>query len=418
MDYQSPRGTQDILPEDQLYWRYVQDKAASVAERYGYQRIDTPTFEDSRLFIRTVGEETDIVSKEMYTFADRGGSELTLRPEGTAPVCRAYLEHGMGSRPKPVKLFYLASIFRYDRPQAGRYREHHQFGFEVIGETDAAADAEVIDMAWRFYQELGLTTVPVQLNSIGCPQCRPAYISALEAYYAEQINTQCSDCRVRYAKNPLRLLDCKKPDCSAAAAGAPHSVDFLCPECSTHFGKLTALLLATDIPFEINNCLVRGLDYYRRTVFEIQPREEGAQATIGGGGRYDGLIEQLGGEPTPAIGFATGIERIILNLKRQNVTVKALPSPRFFVAWLGESAAATAFSLSADLRRNGIPLVQSLGNRSLKAQLRQASSTGARYAIIIGESELESRTVVLRDMATSEQRSLPLTNLAAALEDL
>ena len=360
MDYQAPRGTQDILPEDQAYWRYVEDKAAAVAARYGYARIDTPTFEDARLFTRTVGDDTDIVTKEMYTFADRGGSDLTLRPEGTAPVCRAYIEHGMASRTRPVKLYYLASIFRYDRPQAGRYREHHQFGFELFGEADAAADAEVIDMAWQFYRELGLTTLPVQLNSIGCPECRAAYLAALKDYYAGCVDTQCAECRARYHKNPLRLLDCKKPDCRAAAARAPHAADYLCPDCKVHFDKLTALLGAIAIPFEVNHCLVRGLDYYSRTVFEIQPREEGAQNTIGGGGRYDGLIDQLGGEKTPAVGFASGIERIILNLKRQNMAVPATAAPRFFVACLGETAALAAFKLTAELRRARIFAVQSL----------------------------------------------------------
>ncbi len=418
MDYQAPRGTQDILPEEQAYWRYVEDKAAAIASRYGYARIDTPTFEDAKLFTRTVGEETDIVSKEMYTFADRGGSDLTLRPEGTAPVCRAYIEHGMASRTKPVKLYYLASIFRYDRPQAGRYREHHQFGFELFGEADAAADAEVIDMAWGFYRELGLTALPVQLNSIGCPECRPTYLAALRDYYSTCIDSQCADCRTRYHKNPLRLLDCKKPDCRAAATKAPHAVDFLCPECKAHFDKLTALLDAIRVPFEINNCLVRGLDYYRRTVFEIQPQEEGAQSTIGGGGRYDGLIGQLGGEPTPAIGFATGIERIILNLKRQGVTVPPIEPPRVFIAWLGESAGQAAVKLAAELRRGGIPLSQSLSGRSLKAQLRQASGLGAKYALILGDAELEKREIILRDMGNSEQRVLPLENLAAALNSL
>ncbi|MGI2336021.1 MAG: histidine--tRNA ligase [Dehalogenimonas sp.] len=418
MDYQSPRGTQDILPEEQPYWRFIQDKAADIAARYGYARIDTPTFEDARLFTRTVGEETDIVSKEMYTFADRGGSDLTLRPEGTAPVGRAYIEHGMGSRPKPVKLYYLANIFRYDRPQAGRYREHHQFGFELIGDADAAADAEVIDMAWRFYREMGLNTMPVQLNSIGCPDCRKNYIIALKDYYANGIASQCQDCRARYDNNPLRLLDCKKPDCSAAASGAPNSTGYLCPDCLTHFERLKELLAAVNIPFEVNHRLVRGLDYYRRTVFEIQPLEEGAQSTIGGGGRYDGLIEQLGGETTPAVGFATGIERIILNLKRQGIPVPPLPAPQFFLAWLGEAASVPAFTLGAELRSAGVLLAQSLGGRSLKAQLRQASALGVSYTLILGESELESRTIILRDMGNSEQRPLPLDGLAESLAAL
>jgi histidyl-tRNA synthetase len=418
MDYQSPRGTQDILPEEQAWWRYIESKAASIAARYGYSRIDTPTFEDARLFTRTVGEETDIVTKEMYTFQDRGGADLTLRPEGTAPVCRAYIEHGMASRTKPVKLYYLASIFRYDRPQAGRYREHHQFGFELFGENDAAADAEVIDMAWSFYRELGITTLPVQLNSIGCPECRAAYMTALKEYYSTCVDALCGDCKIRYGKNPLRLLDCKKPDCRSAALKAPHSVYFLCPDCRTHFDKLTALLGTIAIPFEVNNCLVRGLDYYSRTVFEIQPHEEGAQSTIGGGGRYDGLIPQLGGEPTPAIGFATGIERIILNLKRQNIAVPSLEAPRFFLTALGEAAVMAAFKLAADLRKAGIPLVESLSAKSLKAQLRQASGLGAKYALILGDSELEKREILLRDMTNSEQRSLPLADLISTLKTI
>ena len=418
MDYQAPRGTQDILPEEQSYWRYVESKASMVAARYGYSRIDTPTFEDARLFTRTVGEETDIVTKEMYTFQDRGSADLTLRPEGTAPVCRAYIEHGMASRTKPVKLYYLASIFRYDRPQAGRYREHHQFGFELFGEADAAADAEVIDMAWGLYRELGITTLPVQLNSIGCPECRGTYLAALKEYYASVVDTLCGDCKIRYAKNPLRLLDCKKPDCRDAALKAPHSVDYLCPDCKAHFDKLTALLGAIAIPFEVNHCLVRGLDYYSRTVFEIQPHEEGAQSTLGGGGRYDSLIPQLGGEPTPAIGFATGIERIILNLKRQNVAIPALEGPRFFLAALGEAAVMAAFKLAADLRKAGIPLVESLSSKSLKAQLRQASGLGAKYALILGDSELEKGEILLRDMTSSEQRSLPFADLPSTLKTL
>ncbi|PVV84012.1 histidine--tRNA ligase [Dehalogenimonas alkenigignens] len=418
MDYQAPRGTQDILPEDQSCWRYVRDKAEAIAQLYGYARIDTPTFEDARLFTRTVGEETDIVTKEMYTFADRGGSDLTLRPEGTAPVCRAYIEHGMASRAKPVKLFYLASIFRYDRPQAGRYREHHQFGFELFGEADAPADAEVIEMAWRFYRELGLTTLPVQVNSIGCPECRPMFVAALKEYYTNRLEGLCTDCKARYQKNPLRLLDCKKPECRAAALMAPHPVDSLCSGCRVHFDKLMTLLNHVGLPFEVNHHLVRGLDYYSRTVFEIQPAEEGAQSTIGGGGRYDGLIGQLGGEHTPAVGFATGIERIIINLKRQNVAVPMMPTPRFFIAWLGDAAGMAAFSLTAVLRQAGINLVQSLSARSLKAQLRQASSLGAEYALIIGDSEISKQEVLLRDLVRSTQRSLPLEGIVESLRSI
>ncbi|MEL7562839.1 MAG: histidine--tRNA ligase, partial [Dehalogenimonas sp.] len=284
--------------------------------------------------------------------------------------------------------------------------------------ADAAADAEVIEMAWRFYRELGLITLPVQINSIGCPECRSAYLSALKNYYATCLDTACSDCKTRYHKNPLRLLDCKKPDCRAAAVKAPHAVEYLCQDCKIHFDKLIAFLGAVEIPFEVNHRLVRGLDYYSRTVFEIQPAEEGAQSTIGGGGRYDSLIGQLGGEHTPAVGFATGIERIIINLKRQNVAVPGMPAPRFFIAWLGDAAGLAAFSLTAILRQAGINLIQSLSGRSLKAQLRQASSLGAEYALIIGDSELCKQEVVLRDLLRSTQRSLPLEGIVESLRSV
>jgi len=415
MQHQAPRGTADILPEEQSYWDYVRSRAVSLAKLYGYEQIDTPTFEDSRLFIRSVGEETDIVSKEMYTFQDRGGSDLTLRPEGTAPVCRAFIEHGMGNRPKPVKLFYFASIFRYDRPQAGRYREHHQFGFEAIGESSATLDTEVIDMAARLYGNLGLKTRPVQLNSIGCGVCRPRYLDELKRYYANRTQELCADCQKRYQKNPLRLLDCKTPVCQAPAVSAPALVDFLCPDCAAHFAKLRAALKNLDIAFEINNRLVRGLDYYTRTVFEIQPEEEGAQSTIGGGGRYDRLIAQLGGEDTPSIGFATGIERIILNLKRQNIIVPTLPKPSVFIAHLGLAANTAAIALAAELRLQNFGVIQSFGEKSLKSQLRQATSFGCRYTVILGEEEMKNGTAMLKDFSSGEQQEIALSDLVNRL---
>ncbi len=290
--YQAPRGTFDILPEEQPYWRYVEQKAADICRRYGYQRIDTPTFEDTRLFARSVGEGTDIVEKQMYTCEDRGGSLITLRPEGTASVCRAYLEHGFQNRPQPVKLFYFAPIFRYERPQAGRYREHHQFGCEAIGEADATLDAEVIDMAWKLFLSLGISRLSLQLNSIGCRRCRPAYVAALKEYYAAHAQELCPDCRGRLDRSPLRLLDCKKSTCQPVAEKAPRSVDHLCAECQEHFSRLQKYLNLLNLPFVINHRLVRGLDYYTRTVFEIQPEVEGAQSTLGGGGRYDDLIQE------------------------------------------------------------------------------------------------------------------------------
>ncbi len=329
--YRAPRGTSDILPKEQAYWRYIEQMVVNVCQLYGYQRIDAPAFEDTQLFSRSVGEETDIVEKQMYTFEDRGGNKLTLRPEGTAPVCRAYLEHGLHNLPQPVKLYYIASIFRYERPQAGRYRQHYQFGYEAIGDDDPALDAEVIDMAWQFFLSLNLHRLSLQLNSIGCKKCRPSYLTVLKDYYANYTHDICSDCKTRLKRNPLRLLDCKKPLCQQIAVSAPRSIDYLCPQCETHFNQLKNYLSLLELPFEINHCLVRGLDYYTRTVFEIQPEAEGAQSTLGGGGRYDDLIEELGGKPTPAIGFAAGIERIILNLKKQDVPIPPPPPPQVFI---------------------------------------------------------------------------------------
>ncbi len=414
--YQAPRGTADILPEEQAYWRHVEQKAAHTCQLYGYERIDAPAFEDTGLFTRSVGEETDIVEKEMYTFEDRGGNKITLRPEGTAPVCRAYLEHGLHNWPQPVKLYYIASIFRYERPQAGRYREHHQFGCEAIGDDDPTLDAEVIDMAWQFFLSLNLQQLTLNLNSIGCKKCRPAYLVVLKDYYATHIDDLCADCKKRLKRNPLRLLDCKKPLCQQVANAAPRSVDHLCPQCQEHFDRLQKYLGLFSLPFKVNHRLVRGLDYYTRTVFEIQPEAEGAQSTLGGGGRYDDLIEELGGKPTPAIGFAVGLERIILNLKRQKVPIPPLPRPQIFVAHIGDEARDEAIKLAATLRRNGIGTIEATGSKSLKAQLRQANNLGVRHAVIIGEEEVRNRTASLRDMTNARQEAIPLDQLPKRLQ--
>jgi len=415
--YRAPRGTTDTLPEEQAYWRYIEQKASDVCQLYGYGRIVTPIFEDTQLFTRSVGEETDIVEKQMYTFKDRGDSQVTLRPEGTAPVCRAYLEHGMHNQSQPVKLYYLAAIFRYERPQAGRYRQHHQFGYEAIGDGDAALDAEVIDMAWRFYSSLNLRHLSLHLNSIGCKQCRPVYQAALKDYYTACADDLCPDCRSRLQRNPLRLLDCKQPSCQHMADAAPRSADHLCPQCSAHFNQLKHYLGLLNIPSQVNHRLVRGLDYYTRTVFEVQPEAEGGQSALGGGGRYDDLIEELGGKPTPAIGFATGIERVILNLKSQGVTIPPLPQPLVFIAHMGEDAKGKAIELASGLRQSGTGVIEAFGDRSLKAQLRQANASGARFAVIIGEEEIKTGTVILRDMTTSEQESVPADQLPKLLQN-
>ena len=416
MLYKAPRGTADILPQEQPYWSYVRQQAVDTCELYGFQRIDTPTFEDARLFVRSIGEETDIVEKEMYSLEDRSGDMLTLRPEGTASVCRAYIEHGMHTLTQPVKLYYFADIFRYERPQAGRYRQHHQFGVEALGDSDPALDAEVIEVAWQLYVNLGLRGLTLNLNSIGCPVCRPAYLDSLKGYYSRHEASLCPDCKRRLSKNPLRLLDCKKPSCIPLTEQAPQSVDYLCTECAEHFEKLKDYLGLMNLPFLVNHRLVRGLDYYTKTVFEIAPEGEMvAQATIGAGGRYDMLIEQLGGRPTPAVGFATGIERLVLNLKKQNVEVLPTPSPTVFIACLGEEAKRLAIKLASQLRKSHISVSLAFGDRSLKSQLKQANSASTRYTVIIGDDEVKSGTVVLRNMAKGEQETIPLDKVAEAL---
>jgi histidyl-tRNA synthetase len=416
--YKAPRGTADILPEEQGYWRFVEAKATSLCRLYGYQRLDTPAFEDAQLFTRSIGEGTDIVTKEMYTFKDRSSNVLALRPEGTAPVCRAYLEHGMDNLPQPVKLYYLATIFRYERPQAGRYRQHYQFGFEAIGDADPALDAEVVHMAWRFFESLGINGLYLYLNSIGCKACRPRYLESLKSYYSDHLSGLCPDCKSRFEKNPLRLLDCKKLSCSGVAEAAPKSIDFLCRECLAHFEAVVGYLEALKLPFELNHRLVRGLDYYTKTVFEIQPPGEAAQSALGGGGRYDDLIQELGGKPTPAIGFAAGMERVVLNLKKQKITVPDLTARPVFIAHLGNEAKLEAMKLASVLRENGIAAIMATGDRSLKGQLRQANSLSSNYAAIIGEDEVKAGTVTLKNMMTKEQETVGPEELIQLLMEI
>ena len=403
--FQAPRGTTDLLPAEQKYWRYIESKAVALARRYGYGRIDTPVFEDSDLFVRSVGEGTDIVEKEMYTFEDRGGDSVTLRPEGTAPVCRAYLEHGLHNLPQPVRLYYFCPVFRYERPQAGRFREHHQFGIEALGDGDPSVDAEVIELAWQLILTLGLRDVELLVNSIGDLHCRPNYVADLASYYSGHFDTLCPDCRERLERNPLRLLDCKVQSCRALGDEAPRSAENLCQECSDHWTKLQEYLGTMHIPYRIDHRLVRGLDYYTRTVFEVQPFVEGAQSTIIGGGRYDGLIEGLGGRPTPGIGFATGMERLALNLKSGGVAVSEEPSPKYLVANVGDGARPAALELAAKLRLAGVGAILGSGSRAIRGQMRQANALEIPYALILGDDEIARGEVVVRNMKTSNQET-------------
>jgi len=414
----APRGTQDILPSEQPYWSLLRQKVEEICQLYGYQRLDTPMFEEAGLFKRSIGEGTDIVEKEMYTFEDHGRDLMTLRPEGTAPVCRAYIEHGMHNLPQPVRLYYLADIFRYERPQAGRYRQHHQFGCEAIGDADPSLDAEIIELAWSFYSSLGLTDLTLHLNSIGCPKCRPKYVQKLRKYYSPFAEHLCQNCKARLTHNTLRLLDCKNESCRFVAQSAPKISETLCPDCDAHFREVRQLLKDMAIPFELNPFLVRGLDYYVRTVFEILPPEEGSQSALGGGGRYDLLIEHLGGKATPAIGFAAGMERVILNLKKQEVEAPPATQPKVYVAFVDDEGRTQAPKLASSLRQAGIAAIMAIGSRKLKAQLKQANTLGAAQTVILGGEELGRGNVVLRDMAKSAQQEISQLELVERLRIL
>ncbi len=408
--FQAPRGTSDILPEDQPYWSYIRDTAASVAASFGYERIDTPIFEETSLFSRGVGEETEVVEKQMYSFEDLGGDSITLRPENTANVCRAYMQHGMSNQPQPVRLFYQGPYFRYERPQAGRARQFHQFGVEAIGDASPQVDAEVIELGWSWLASLGLTGLSLSINSIGDGVCRPGHLAKLVEYFAEREDGLCSDHKSRYRSNPLRVLDCKKDSCRSVSEDAPRSVDDLCDDCSAHWDELRRSLdlLVGDgalSGYEENARLVRGLDYYNRTVFEYEPAELKGQSTIGGGGRYDPLIEILGGPSTPGIGFAIGLERVLLNLKAQGVSVPGAPAIDIVCVHIGESAHERMVVLASGLRAMGKSVIVAPMGRGMRSQMRYANSKGAKYALILGERDLEQGVVTLKSLTGDGEES-------------
>jgi len=413
--YAAPRGTADVLPDEWPYWRYVRAVGARVCESFGYGRIETPLFENAGVYLRTAGAGTDVVEKEIYLFEDRAGDRLALRPEGTAGVVRAYIEHGMASLPQPVRLYYVAPNFRYDRPQAGRYRQHTQIGVEAIGDPEPLVDAEVIDLQATLYRELGLRNVTLRLNTIGDAVCRPAYIDALRDYYRPRLDGVCADDRVRFDKNPLRLLDCKEERCEPVIAGAPRLRAYLCDACRLHFERVLAYLDALGIAYTLDDLLVRGLDYYTRTVWEFQPSVEGSQSSIGSGGRYDGLVELLGGAPTPGVGFGSGIERLIINLERQEVDVPPVAGPAVYIAHLTPEGAAAALRLAAAVRATGHEAVVAPEGRSLKAQMRHANAKQARYVAILGAQELAAGEATLRDLASHDERRVPLAAVPDAL---
>ena len=409
---QRPRGTADILPNEQKYWKFIHEATAKVCEKFGYKRLDTPQFESKDLFIRGVGTQTDIVQKETYTFQDKGNEELTLRAEGTAPACRAYIENGMKNLQQPVRLYYHASIFRYERPQSGRYREHHQFGIEAIGDDSPLIDCEVIQIATDVIEVLGIPNTSLFINSIGGASCcRKDYLLSLKTYYSNHLELLCNDCNNRMENNRLRLLDCKQKQCQPFLEDAPHSIDSLCQECRDHHEKLLGYLDSLQLAYIINSKLVRGLDYYNKTVFEIQPETEGSQNTIIGGGRYDGLIEQIGGQSTPGIGFGCGIERLILNLKSNNIEPPEIYEKPVVICHMGEDALNIAVPLSKKLRSNNIHTIIAPYGKSIRSQMRYASSNDSDYVVIIGEEEIKQKTYRVKDMNKSTEYDLNESDL-------
>ena len=414
--FQSPKGTKDVLPAEQPYWHYVEDTIRRVVRLYEYERLDMPVFEETELFQRGVGEGTDIVEKEMYTFNDKGGTSITLRPEFTSGIVREYLQHGMSILPNPVKVWAMGPVFRYERPQAGRYRQHIQFDVEALGELDPAVDFEIMSIAWHLYEELGFKKLSFQINSIGCPVCRPDFLDRLVSYYKDRLSEACEDCRKRLEKNPLRLLDCKNPQCQPAIEGAPPVIESLCDECGAHFRTLRAYLDDSKRQYSLNHRLVRGLDYYTKTVFEVWAQGIGAQNAVCGGGRYDGLAEAIGGPPVPAVGFASGMERIVLSLKEEGVNVPSTLRPRVYFAFQGEKAKREGIRLLTAFHEAGVESIMGFGPRSLKAQLREANRRGARFAVILGDEELKNRTAQVKDMEGSIQESVPWDDLLAFIE--
>lgn len=409
----APKGTYDVLPADQPLRRWIVGCAAEVFDCYGYKRIDTPTFEETRLFSRGVGESTDIVRKEMYTFEDLGGRSMTLRPEGTAPVARAYVEHGMHTWPQPVKLYYHSPMFRYESPQSGRYRQHHQLGVEAIGSTSPELDAEVIGVLSALYTRLGLKDTTLRLNSMGCRECRPAYSAALRGFLAARSETLCRDCRERAAVNPLRVYDCKVESCRRVLDQAPKLHDHLCGACAAHHARVQECLSMQAIAYSPDHTLVRGMDYYTRTTFEFTARQLGAQSGVGGGGRYDDLVESIGGPAVPGVGFGTGIERIVLALTSGGAAEGSERRTGVYVVALSDQARGQAFELAHELRTLGVATDLDYASRSGKGQMTQAGRSGARFAFIIGEQEMSERTITARELTDGSESKVSRDEMAA-----
>lgn len=413
---QIPKGTKDVLPKQSYLWQYVEKTARETAESFGFREIRTPMFEHTELFLRGVGDTTDVVSKEMYTFFDKGNRSMTLKPEGTAGVARSFVENGLANDGLPAKMYYFSPAFRYERPQAGRLREHHQFGVELYGAAGAQADAEVITLVDAFYKKLGLKKVQLELNSIGCKECRTAYNAALKEYFAPRLGEMCEDCNARFAKNPMRMIDCKNEKCKVHTAGAPRMLDYLCPDCRAHFEEVKRLLDGAGVKYEVNPSIVRGLDYYSRTVFEFVSGAAGAQGTVCGGGRYDTLLEQIGGKPVPAVGFGGGTERLLMVMEAEGAPMPTPNRVTCYLAGMDGVSREKAFLLANELRSAGVSCETDLMDRSVKAQFKYADKIGARFVAVIGESELAEGAAEVKDMKNSTSERIKFADLAAYLK--
>ena len=402
------KGTEDILPRDSYKWQFVEDIMRGQAQSYGFKEIRTPVFEHTELFNRSVGDTTDVVQKEMYTFTTKGGESVTLRPEGTAGAARAMLEHGIYNDGYPIKAYYLTSCYRYEKPQKGRQREFHQFGMEVYGAPSAYADAEVICAANSIFDRLGVQNLCLELNSIGCSKCRPKYHTALKEYFAAHESQLCDTCRSRLERNPMRILDCKSPVCSEIAKNAPTVLEYICDDCKEHFEGVKSCLDMVGIKYKVNPTIVRGLDYYTRTVFEFVSNDIGAQGTVCGGGRYDGLIEELGGQHTPSLGFGMGIERLLLLLESQGIEIEQPPVCDLYIIEIGDKAKLKAFSIVEGIRNASLIAEGDIVGRGIKAQMKYADKIGAKFSMVIGDDELTANKATVKNMATGAKREVPL----------
>ena len=412
------KGTLDVLPKESYKTQYVESAVREIAENFGFYEMRTPVFEHTELFQRSVGETTDVVQKEMYTFADKGGRSITLRPEGTAGAARAFLENGLFNEALPQKIYYLTSCYRYEKPQAGRLREFHQFGVEAFGAGSPAQDAEIIALANEVFNYLGVKNLTLEINSIGCPACRAAYQKALKAYFENYKSDLCDTCKGRLDRNPMRILDCKSPVCSKIAADAPKILDYLCDDCRAHFDAVQQYLNTMQIDFTVNPEIVRGLDYYTRTVFEFVSNEIGAQGTVCGGGRYDGLLEELGGKPMPACGFGMGLERLLLLMDAQNTPFPDRKGCDIYFASMGDKANLEAARLALDLRNEGLAAQFDTVGRALKAQMKYADKLGALYTVVLGDNELETRKAQLKNMKDGTLTEISLDDFTDTFQSI